>query len=154
MVMLVVLKRNNKCNKIFFPCNCDGEGYSLKIVMETVVVAIVFNHILSDLCLDFFLFFFFLNSYSSTSLPFTKTKNKNIFRSQLTQVRGTQQMHDPYDSFKLFVSDKMIESTTFYTNMYGRSRFQNKWVECDFVEREAFVGFIVFGSPKTEHAFI
>lgn len=63
-------------------------------------------------------------------------------------------MHDPYDSFKLFVSDKMIESTTFYTNMYGCSRFQNKWVECDFVEMEAFVGFIVFGSPKTEHAFI
>lgn len=56
MVMLVVLKRNNKYNKIFFPCNCDGdgEGYSLKIVMETVVVAIVFNHILSDLCLDYF----------------------------------------------------------------------------------------------------
>ena len=45
------------------------------------------------------------------ALSFTKTNYKNMFRPLLMQVYGTQHVHVLYDSFKLFVSDGMINGT-------------------------------------------
>ncbi|KAK7103038.1 hypothetical protein V1264_021168 [Littorina saxatilis] len=77
-------------------------------------------------------------------LPSTKTKSKNIFKPPPTQIPGTHHVHKPYDSFKLFVSDKMITDTVRYTNMFGSSKWPNMWVACDSVEIEALFGLMLF----------
>ena len=46
----------------------------------------------------------------------TKTSNKNIFKKPPTKVPGTKNVHEPYDAFKLFVSDRMIGDVVHYTN--------------------------------------
>ena len=58
-------------------------------------------------------------------LPSVKSTQRNIFRPPPTQIPGTRHVHDPYDAFKLFVSDKMVDDIVRNTNLYGKNTYKS-----------------------------